>query len=532
VAEGDSSGRRKALVISYHVTGPDRDSGSRRVFHLMGFLLESGWDVAFLASDGVGRTTDVLRLQALGIQVHDATRGEIGDILRAADPDLVIVAFWRNAERYLPAIRTTCPGARVLVDSVDLHFLRESRRVFAAGEESWLGLGPVQAADYARELGAYGGSDLVLTVSQKEADLVGDLLWDADRARAVPDFESIEPSAATFAGRRGMVLLGSFEHPPNVEAAAFLFGDILPLVDRSLLESHPLQVIGNGLDDRIRRMGAGHPDVAMVGWVPHVEPYLASARVSLVPLLHGAGTKRKLIQALAVGTPTVSTSIGTEGLGVADGEHVLVADDAPAFAAAIERLLTDEGLWDRLRLSGIRLISGTNGLDRARAAFVEAIESVMMRPPRRIAPLATGYRRVATRPADRAAENVTIAESVSSMLPPGSRVALVTDVEAGLLDLPGREVWAVSPEAGEVRLASDATDERVPSRASVSVARASHVVIPVRAAGLLESDRALRRTLERSFRAIHRDESFVLLESVTDERPSGTSGPLDPASIG
>ena len=103
----------------------------------------------------------------------------------------------------------------------------------------------------------------------------------------------------------------------------------------------------------------------------------------MVPLLHGPGTKRKLLQALMAGTPTVSTSVGTEGFGLTDGEHVLVADDADAFASAIERLLTDDPLWRRLAAQGRAHVESVYSREAVRARFLATISSVLGKSAKR-----------------------------------------------------------------------------------------------------------------------------------------------------
>jgi len=103
--------------------------------------------------------------------------------------------------------------------------------------------------------------------------------------------------------------------------------------------------------------------------------------VSLLPLLYGAGTKRKLIQAAMAGTPSVSTSIGTEGLGLRHETEVLVADDPAAFARAIERLVTDEPLWNRLASAGRERVMAVHGRESVRRRFREVLGAVSPSPP-------------------------------------------------------------------------------------------------------------------------------------------------------
>ena len=94
------------------------------------------------------------------------------------------------------------------------------------------------------------------------------------------------------------------------------------------------------------------PGITVTGTVVSTLPFLHQARVSVAPLRYGAGMKGKVGEALATGLPVVLTSVAAEGMGLVDGEHVLVADTAEAFAAAVQRLCTDAELWRRLRDAG------------------------------------------------------------------------------------------------------------------------------------------------------------------------------------
>ena len=374
----------RALVISYHTPQPDRDSGSRRVFHFLELLQESGWDVSVFAADGAGAVYDVRSLQQRGVAVYDGYVTPLDEVLADAGYDLVLIAYWPNVERYLPLIRSISPNTRILVDSVDLHFVRESRERLRPGVPARArGLTEAHGSRFAAELNSYASADGVLTVSQKEADLVNGIVWDPFLAWSVPDFEDVPERVASFRRRRGIVCIGSFEYAPNVEGLKYLCQEILPRVDSQVLSDHPLWVVGNKLNAEMARLADVFPHVHMVGWVPSVKPYLERARVSVVPLLYGAGTKRKLVQALAAGTPTVSTTVGAEGLALRHGEHVLLADDPQDFAACITTLLSDSKLWSALARTGRQQVERTNGRRLVERRFTEAIETVMGRTPKR-----------------------------------------------------------------------------------------------------------------------------------------------------
>jgi glycosyltransferase involved in cell wall biosynthesis len=210
----------------------------------------------------------------------------------------------------------------------------------------------------------------VLTVSAKEAALIDDFVGTPGHAQVLPDFEDLERSARPVDERTGILFIGNFRHLPNVEAVTWLFQEIVPLLDPKLLDLHPLTVVGNDLTpDLIKRCGGDRPGINWVGWVPQIEPYLDKARLVLAPLRTGAGTKRKLLQALMMGTPIVTTSIGAEGLDLVADEHVLIADNARDLAVSTERLATDDALWSSLATAGRAHVEARHGPQSVRAPF-------------------------------------------------------------------------------------------------------------------------------------------------------------------
>src|SRR5262249_37457896 len=152
----------------------------------------------------------------------------------------------------------------------------------------------------------------VWTVSEKEAELINDLLG-KPIACAIPDREDVEASTVPFSERKGLLFVGNFRHPPNVQAVEYLCRDILPSVSPATLDAHPVYIVGNDPNEAVVRCCREWRTVRLVGWVPSVLPYLQRVRLSVIPLLYGAGTKRKLMQSLMAGTPAVSTSVGIEG---------------------------------------------------------------------------------------------------------------------------------------------------------------------------------------------------------------------------
>jgi polysaccharide biosynthesis protein PslH len=152
------------------------------------------------------------------------------------------------------------------------------------------------------------------------------------------------------AGEEAVVFSGNLEYHPNADAVRFFRREIWPL----LRDRHPglvWRLVGKN-PQAVRKYTAGDPRIETTGPVDDAVAEIALARVAVVPLLSGSGTRLKILEAWAAGVPVVTTTIGGEGLPVEDGKTALVADSAPSFAAQVGRLLTCRDLCRDLGNAG------------------------------------------------------------------------------------------------------------------------------------------------------------------------------------
>lgn len=153
------------------------------------------------------------------------------------------------------------------------------------------------------------------------------------------EYEEMQPEHET------LVFTGLFTHRPNYDGLMYFLDRIFPLVLRRA-PSARLFVVGK---DPPRRLAArACSNVVVTGFVPDVRPYVARAQVFVIPLLSGGGIRGKALEAMAMRRPIVTTSVGVEGIGVRDGESVLVADSPEEFAGAILLLFANRELREQL----------------------------------------------------------------------------------------------------------------------------------------------------------------------------------------
>jgi glycosyltransferase involved in cell wall biosynthesis len=519
--------RRRALVISPRLPEFDRESGLLRVLHLIEMLQQRGWEVTFGC---LRMPTDPERyarvLEQRGVEVHAPLR-KLEQVREVDGFELAIIAFWHVAERFLPELREAAPSTRVVVDSVDLHYVREARERFRI--ESGAGPGQLdtnQAGEMVRELNAYAAADAVLTVSQKEADKINDLVGQDHFALRLPDTEELERSPVPLSKRRGILFLGNFLHAPNLDAATYLCEEIVPRLDPELLSEHEVSIVGTNAGEQVRDLAAGLPHAKIVGWVPSVIPYLNSARVSVVPLRYGAGTKRKIVQALMAGTPTVTSSVGAEGLDVRDGREVLIADDPDEFAAGIERLLRRGRTWRGLARRGRRHILRLHGRVAVEACFDQVLEAILTRRarPGAVKPVTedgTVDDGIVRKP--EYAELIRqVRERVSTEVPAGAKVLIASRGDDAFLALEGRSGWHF-PRDADGRYAGyypADTEAVIAHLEELRSEGATHLVLPRPSFWWLDHYEGLRAHLDLACREVRSDEQAIIYELAAETSSS------------
>lgn len=507
---------RRALVCAPLMPEFDRECGSKRIYNTITSLQDAGWAVSFVAQNGRGGERYERLLRRRGVATYCGFGPKTSELIAAGEFDLAIFAFWHLAEELLPLVRSLSPCTRVVVDSIDLHFVRNARRIFQRADSRGDGALDAEYSDeLTRELNTYARADGVLAVSEKEADLLNDLVGDPTLTFTVPLGEDMPPSPIPRDRRRGILFLGNFRHPPNVQAVEYLCKEVLPLVDPRVLESNPVTIVGNALDERVRRFGAGLDSVKMVGWVPSVQPYMERSLLSVIPLLYGAGTKGKLVQALMVGTPTVSTTVGVEGLHLADGEHVLIADDPASFARAIERLAGDPAAWERLSARGRAHVTAAHSLDAAGRRLEEAASRVLLKEPKAFAaPAGDAGAPRGSQAADYRQLRGRIADAVARATPRGATILVVSRGDDELLKIPGRRGWHFPRGRDGAYAGHHPADSRdaISRLDAAREAGGQYLLLPRTASWWLEHYSEFAEHLEANYRTVLRDDDCTLYE--------------------
>jgi O-antigen biosynthesis protein len=369
-----NTAKRRVLVLDACMLTPDQDSGSLRMFEMLGQMQQLGCKVTFVASNLETRTPYAQDIQALGVEVrwHPYLSSITTLIEReGASFDVIMLSRVTVACQFVDLVRQHAPHAKLIFDTVDLHFLR-NERLAELETDANVKADILASAKKMRdeELSIIEKSDITLVVSTVEQTLLQEI---APRAtvKIVSNIHVNDPDKTGFAEREGILFIGGFRHPPNLDAITWYAEKVLPILRRDL-PGVMTTCIGSNAPAALEKLEA--PDFHVAGFVQNIVPAYAATRISISPLRYGAGVKGKVNIAMQYGVPVVATLCSVEGMHLIDGEDAMVGDTPEAFAAAIVKVYTDAALWQRLRAGGHRNIDTYFSRDTARHMLAKVLD--------------------------------------------------------------------------------------------------------------------------------------------------------------
>lgn len=361
--------RAKGVVlwIDYQLPDPTQDSGSVRAVELAKLLRELGYLILFVPQNGDFNRLNPYWMAREGILLQRSLSRAYGLMSQlGVSPDNVILSRVAIAQEYLEKIRYRFPNARIVFDTVDLHFLRLERQAQSSNSKT---LRKVARQTREAELEIIRKVDVTLVVSDAELDLLRKINPQAE-LEIVSNIHNPETHIKKPPKPRGMVFVGSFNHPPNEEGIGWFLDHVWMKLPEEI-RTEGLRIVGSNPPDWLKNF----PDtnVMTMGWVESSIDVVSCSRISIAPLLSGAGVKGKVGEAMAALTPVVGTTVALEGMGLVNYESCIIADSAEAFASAISSIFQDPTSAEELSSRAIEVLKLRFGPGSAKLALARAL---------------------------------------------------------------------------------------------------------------------------------------------------------------
>lgn len=353
--------RQKVLIIGLVWPEPNATAAGIRTMQILQFFIDSGAQITF--SSTASRSPYTFPLEDLGVTTRSIKLNDPGfdAFLEALQPSMVVFDRYLTEEQFGWKVAQIIPDAMRVIDTQDLHSLRKSREQALKLGEVFTKFHWLTNDSTKRELASIFRCDISLIISDFEMEWLYEhtpmissmiyylpFLFDAVT-------ENEQNAWLPFDERAHFIFIGNGKHHPNTDAISWLKLTIWPLI-RKAIPNAILEIYGPYFPKQIQQLHHPASGFLIKGWAPDAAAVMGRARVNLIPLRIGAGSKGKQFLGLTCGTPSATTEIGAEG--IHGNDNILgFAQNAEDFAQKAIALYTDKGSWETNQRCGTALLN-------------------------------------------------------------------------------------------------------------------------------------------------------------------------------
>jgi len=356
---------KKILVIGYVWPEPNSSAAGSQMIQILNFFKEQQYQINFATP--AAKTDHMFNLDSIGVAADtiELNNSSFDAYVSNLKPDIVLFDRFMMEEQFGWRVEENCSSALRILQTVDLHSVREARHV-ALKQDRVMTQDDLLSDVAKREIASILRCDLTLLISKFEQDLlINEFNIDKNLLLLVPFMldnltrETIQ-HYPKFSERQHFISIGNFRHEPNWDAVLHLKSTIWPLI-RTRLPDAEMHIYGSYPPEKATHLNNPKENFLIKGWAEDVSIVMQQARICLAPLRFGAGIKGKLIDAMLSGTPSITTNIGAEAMhGNLDNKltwNGIITDDPEYFAKAAVSLYQNEAAWCQMQDNGIKIIN-------------------------------------------------------------------------------------------------------------------------------------------------------------------------------
>ncbi|MDG1262097.1 MAG: glycosyltransferase [Flavobacteriales bacterium] len=366
----------RLVIIGHLLPEPASSAAGTRMLELMRLFSSFGYSITYAtAAQNVDFSVD-LKDYNVAVETIELNSDRFNEQIKQLAPHVVLFDRYLTEEQYGWRVAKECPDAVRIIDTEDLHCLREARRLALKSSRE------VRSEDYfndiaKREIAALFRADMSLMISRAEIDVLTSVYnVPSSQLHYLPFLpENVERKSPSFAERNGFMTIGNFIHPPNADSVRYLKKEIWPLI-RNEFPTAKMHVYGAYPSESIGQLNDEKTGFFVHGRAESSTATFQSARVCLAPLRFGAGMKGKLLEAMVLNTPSVTTSIGAEGMHGSLNWAGAVTDDPTSFAAEAVALHNNEEAWNQANENGRTILTTVFDSPNHRSQFKERLTAL------------------------------------------------------------------------------------------------------------------------------------------------------------
>ena len=373
--------RKSLLIIGAVWVEPNSSAAGKRMLQLIAQFLERDYKITFASP--AQKNEKAIDLISLGINevVIALNNVSFDKFIKELNPNIVLFDRFMMEEQFGWRVAENCPQAIRILDTEDLHCLRKTREL-CLKQQVHFSVDKLLKQDITkREIAAILRCDLSLIISTFEMELLKNRFQIAENILMYLPFLFDEITASqqkkwqSFEEREHFIFIGNFFHKPNVDAVLTLKNKVWTAIRKQLPKAE-IHIYGAYVNQQIQELHNKKEGFIVKGFAEDANEVIENAKVVLAPLNYGAGIKGKLTEAMLCGTPSVTTTIGVEGMAGDFPWNGFVADDFSNFALKSAELYTNKPVWEQAQLNGVDIINSIYSKEKNALLFFNKIEEI------------------------------------------------------------------------------------------------------------------------------------------------------------
>ncbi len=368
---------KRVLIIGYVWPEPNSSAAGSHMMSLLRLFRQQDWQVEFASPAQTSEHMIDLAKEGISTKSIELNSDSFDEYLMAYQPDMVMFDRFMMEEQFAWRVEKNCPQALRILDTEDLQCLRHARQQ-AYKSKREMSKNDLYSDIAKREIAAILRSDISLIISSVEMDLlINTFKIDEPLLHHLPfmvDVSGLAKCTKSFAERKHFVSIGNFRHAPNWDAVLQL-QKIWPAI-RQQIPTAELHIYGAYPPPKASALNNPKTGFLIKGWAENARDVIEASRVCLAPLQFGAGIKGKLLDAMMTQTPSVTTSIGAEGMCLGNQWPGVITDDMNEFTEAAIELYNNENAWLRAQSLCLDVVVENYNSERLGNDLIEKIANV------------------------------------------------------------------------------------------------------------------------------------------------------------
>ena len=371
---------KKLLIIGQVWPEPTSSAAGTRMIQLIDCFLKADFEITFACAASKSDFSFDLKskdVKEVEIKLNDES---FNDFVRDLNPEIALFDRFMIEEQYSWRVTNECPNTMKILDTEDLHFLRNARQ--NASKKGIEFNNDLLFSDLAkREIAAILRCDVSLMISKQEIEILKNQFnIDESLLYYLPFLEkSITDDKVNnwtkFEAREHFMFIGNFIHEPNFNCVQILKTKIWPILKTKLPKAE-IHIYGAYPTQKVIQLNNSKDRFFVKGRADDAQKTMSNYKVLLAPIQFGAGVKGKFVDAMQTGTPNVTTSVGAEAMQENLDWNGFVADDVDAFVDKAVLLYTNENEWKKAQKNGVKLLNENYNSILFENNFLEKIEKI------------------------------------------------------------------------------------------------------------------------------------------------------------